>query len=68
MAAHKNKSCCECGKKLKKDEVALSMKMLGREIQDFFCIEHLAEVLDCPTDDLEIKIAEFKEQGCGLFL
>ena len=47
--------CCECEKALKKDEVAL-------------CIDCLAEYLECTKNDLEIKIQEFKEQGCTLFL
>lgn len=62
------KLCTECKKFLTKDEVALSQKMLGREISDFYCIECLAEYLDCDRGDLEIKIQEFKEQGCTLFL
>jgi biotin operon repressor len=62
------KICTECGKNLSKDEVALSQKMLGREITDFYCIYCLAEYLECDRDDLEVKIQEFKEQGCTLFL
>jgi biotin operon repressor len=62
------KICVECDKPLTKDEVALSQKMLGRDISDFYCIECLAEYLECDRDDLEVKIQEFKEQGCTLFL
>jgi len=61
-------TCTECGKALTKDEVALSQKMFGREINDFYCIECLAEYLECDQGDLEVKIQEFKEQGCTLFL
>jgi hypothetical protein len=53
---------------LKRDEVALSRKMLGRQIMKFYCIDCLAEVLGCDPDDLAVKIEEFKEQGCTLFL
>ncbi len=60
--------CIDCDKDLSKDEVALSQKMLGREIKDFYCIKCLADYLDCFQDDLEVKIQEFKEQGCTLFL
>lgn len=60
--------CTECNKHLTKDEIALSQKMLGRDIADFYCIECLAEYLECDRDDLEVKIQEFKEQGCSLFL
>lgn len=62
------KTCVECGVSLKKDEVALSQKMLGRTITKFYCIDCLAETLDCDSDDLVVKIQEFKEQGCTLFL
>lgn len=60
--------CIECEKVLTKDERALSQKMLGRDISEFYCIKCLAAYLDCDCDDLEIKILEFKEQGCSLFL
>ncbi len=60
--------CCECSKGLKKDEIALSKKLLGADTEDFYCIECLADYLECSRTDLEIKIQEFKEQGCTLFL
>ncbi len=62
------KECVDCSKHLTNDEVALSQKMLGRNIIEFYCIDCLAEFLECDRDDLEIKIQEFKEQGCTLFL
>lgn len=64
----KKKTCVECRISLKKDEVALSQKMLGRTITDFYCINCLAKALDCDPDDLVVKIQEFIEQGCTLFL
>jgi len=62
------KRCIECDKGLCKDEIALSQKMLGKEIIEFYCIDCLADYLECFRDDLEVKILEFKEQGCTLFL
>lgn len=62
------KMCTDCDTFLSKDEVALSRKMLGREITEFYCIDCLANYLDCDRNDLEIKIEEFREQGCTLFL
>lgn len=61
-------TCCECGRKLIKDEVALNQKLLDTDTKDFYCIDCLSEYLECLKDDLEIKIQEFKEQGCTLFL
>ncbi len=62
------KTCCECEKTLKKDEIALCKKLLGVDIEELFCIDCLSESLGCTKEDLEIKIQEFKEQGCTLFL
>lgn len=60
--------CCECGKNIKKDEKALSMKLLGTDIDEFYCLSCLSEYLECDIEDLKIKIKEFKEEGCTLFL
>ena len=62
------KKCCECGKSLKKDEVALSRKLIGIDTEEFYCIPCMAEYFGCDEEDLIIKVREFKEQGCTLFL
>lgn len=62
------KFCCECGKPLSKDECALSRKLLGIDTDDVYCLRCLAEYFSCTESDLEIKIREFKEQGCIFFL
>lgn len=62
------KVCIECGKKLKKDEVALSKKLIDIDTDEFYCLDCFAEYLECQRSDLEIKIQEFKEEGCTLFL
>lgn len=64
----KGKRCTECDKKLAKNEIALSRKLIGDLENDLFCLTCMAEYIGCTEDDLEIKIAEFKEQGCALFL
>lgn len=64
----KKKRCCECGKSLKKDEVALSQKLIDIDTEEFYCIQCMAEYFGCDEEDLIIKIREFKEQGCTLFL
>ena len=60
--------CCDCGKKLKKDEVALSRKLIDLETEEFYCLSCMADNFGCTEEDLKIKIQEFKEQGCTLFL
>ena len=37
------------------------------DINEFCCLECLADMFDCSVDDLKIKIEEFKEEGCTLF-
>ncbi len=61
--------CVDCHVELTNDEIALSKKMLGRGGNPvYFCLKCLAEYLDCKLPDLQIKIMEFKEQGCTMFL
>jgi len=59
--------CHLCGSKLQKDHIAINKKLLGRNIYKYFCLDCLADFLDCMVDDLLVKIEEFKEQGCVLF-
>ncbi len=60
--------CCDCGKTLKKDEVALTRKLIDPDAEDFYCLDCMAEYIGCTVEDLKEKIVEFKEQGCTLFL
>ena len=64
----RKKICCECGKTLKKDEIALTQKLIYIDTEEFYCLECLAEYIGCSVQDLKEKIQEFKEQGCTLFL
>ena len=65
--------CHECeleiqgGAITSKDAVALNKKLLGRQINRFFCAGCLAEYLEIPEDELTDIVARFKEQGCTLF-
>lgn len=64
----RKKVCCECSKKLSKDEIALAQKMIDVDTEEFYCLPCMAEYFGCDEQDLVIKIKEFKEQGCTLFL
>ena len=66
--ARAKRICCEYKIALKKEEVALSKKLIDVDTEDFYCLDCLADYLECSTEDLKIKIREFKEQGCSLFL
>ncbi len=62
-------SCISCGKKdLSKDEVGINLKLIGRDIQNFYCLDCLASVFEVSVQDILDKIEEFKEEGCTLFL
>ncbi len=60
--------CIECGKTLSKDEIALNKKLISKEIEVFQCLKCMSMDMGCEEDDLKIKIEEFKEQGCSLFV
>lgn len=62
------KTCSDCGKALKKDEIALSQKLIDVDTEEYYCLSCMANNFGCSVDDLKIKIEEFKEQGCTLFL
>ena len=62
------KQCCDCGIELKKDEIALSRKLIDSDTSEFYCLSCMADNFGCTKEDLEVKIQEFKEQGCTLFL
>ena len=59
--------CTHCNQEVHKDVRALNKKLLGRLKESALCLECLADLLGATTDDLLIKIEDFKEQGCDLF-
>ena len=64
----KTKQCIDCGKTITKDEVALSRKLIDSDTEELYCLSCMSENFGCTVEDLKIKIQEFKEQGCTLFL
>lgn len=65
----KNKICISCGKEnITRDDIGINRKLLGEEVEAFYCLDCLAEYLDVGTQDILDKIEEFKEEGCKLFL
>ena len=63
----KSKKCKLCDVELKKDWIALHKKLLDADANEFYCIACLADTFGCEIEDLEVKIEEFKEEGCTLF-
>lgn len=64
----KMKICKDCGATLSKDEIALTKKLIDTKAKEFFCLNCMSDMFDCTREDLEIKVEEFKEQGCTLFV
>lgn len=61
--------CIVCGKiDLNKDTLGINKKLLGDQIQNFYCMDCLADYLECTIDELLEKIEEFKSEGCKLFM
>ncbi len=66
--ASKTFKCSTCDKNpLDKDEVAICKKILGRNIDAFYCLDCLAADLQVSKEDLLDKIEYFKNEGCVLF-
>jgi biotin operon repressor len=64
----KRYNCVSCGlQDLDKDTVGINKKLLGLEVQNFYCMDCLASYLDTTVEDLNEKIEEFKNEGCKLF-
>lgn len=62
------KNCYVCGVQVsKKNDIGLNMKLLGRKVERFYCIDCLAEYFEITTEELLDKIEDFKNQGCELF-
>lgn len=60
--------CISCGKEiLKKNEIGINKKLLGEQVEAFYCLDCLAEYLDVNVQDILDKIEEFKDEGCKLF-
>lgn len=61
-------NCIACGlEDLLKDTIGINKKLLGAEIENFYCMDCLANYLDVTVEELREKIEEFKEEGCKLF-
>lgn len=62
------KVCISCGvKNLSKNIIGINKKLLGEKVENFYCMDCLAEYLGVSKQDIIDKIEDFKEQGCKLF-
>lgn len=62
-------NCVICGQSdLSRDAIGINKKLLGERITNYYCLNCLAEYLECTVEELLDKIEEFKAGGCKLFL
>ena len=62
-------NCVMCGKEhLNKDTIGINKKLLSEDIENFYCLDCLAEYLGCTVDVLRDKIEELKYGGGKLFV
>lgn len=59
--------CHTCGRPLHPDEEGLSIKLLGHNITEFFCIGCLAAKLGATPAQLSAMMERFRAAGCQLF-
>ena len=50
-----------------KDEIGINKKLLGSDVEAFYCLGCLADYLEVEPQDILDKIEEFKAEGCKLF-
>ena len=68
MRKAKKVFCVSCGKEaLEKNEIGINKKLLGEQVESFYCMDCLADYLGVSVQDILDKIEEFKDQGCKLF-
>ncbi len=61
-------NCVSCGyKDLDNDTIGINRKLLGRNINSYYCLECLADYMCTTKEDLIEKIEDFKDEGCELF-
>jgi biotin operon repressor len=65
---NKVEHCIACQKKnLDKDSMGINKKLIGENVNTYYCMDCLADYLGCTIQNILDKIEEFKEEGCKLF-
>jgi len=59
---------CTCGNKItKNDVIAMNMKFLGRDVEQYLCKKCLRKFLKLSVEQWNTYIKDFKTDGCSLF-
>ena len=62
------KTCEQCGAPLGNDDIAINQKLISRNVQEFFCIDCLAEYYKTTREVIQQRIDYYRASGnCTLF-
>lgn len=68
MTTNKKYKCFSCDERIiNSNTIGLNKKLLGRNIERFFCMRCLSDYLEITEFELNNKIEEFRGAGCKLF-
>lgn len=67
MTVQDHAVCRKCGAALQTNAKALTRKYFGTAVEEFYCIDCLAEILGVTAEALYSKTKYFKSIGCTLF-
>ena len=59
--------CCECGRPVTSDEIAITKKLIHRGATAFYCVPCLAAYFEVPPETIRERIKYFRDMGCTLF-
>ena len=63
-----SKKCTSCKKSVyKKNEIAMNLKLFGRNIDKFLCKRCLSKQMGWKQKDWDEEVSLFKQQNCSLF-
>ncbi|ROR27403.1 hypothetical protein EDD66_106100 [Mobilisporobacter senegalensis] len=63
----KEAHCKHCGKRIYNDEIALNIKIFGKQVGYIRCYDCLSEFLGCKSDKLRKTSLFYKNTGCSIF-
>ena len=59
--------CKQCGTRLSNNEIALNIKIFGKQVGVIKCYDCLADLLDCNSGKLRNMALYYKNTGCSVF-
>ncbi len=59
--------CSHCGIRTRNDEIALNIKIFGKQVGTIRCYNCLSEFLGCDSAQLKRMSLYYKNSGCSVF-